>query len=173
MSRLAGGAVLLALLGLVPAPVLGQARDLADLSLEELANIEVTSVTGKSARLWSVAASIYVITGVSGVQWDQQDVMLADVERIEVISGPGSTIWGANAVNGVINVITRAAKDTQGTAAEFAAGNQETSGAARPGGTLGEHGHFRLYAKTQQLQNTRTAAGARDRSVLLRAKWTP
>src|SRR5207253_9835306 len=47
----------------------------------------------------------------SGVFWDVQDVPLADIDRIEVISGPGATLWGANAVNGVINVITKKAKD--------------------------------------------------------------
>src|SRR5439155_9431631 len=51
----------------------------------------------------------------AGVFWDVQDTLMEDIDRIEVISGPGSTLWGANAVNGVINVITRSAKDTQGT----------------------------------------------------------
>ena len=50
----------------------------------------------------------------AGVFWDQQDVLLEDIEQIEVISGPGATAWGANAVNGVINISTRPAKDTQG-----------------------------------------------------------
>jgi iron complex outermembrane receptor protein len=50
----------------------------------------------------------------SGVFWDVQDTLLEDIERIEVISGPGATLWGANAVNGVINVVTKAAKDSQG-----------------------------------------------------------
>src|SRR5258707_10106538 len=52
----------------------------------------------------------------SGVFWDVQQVTLADIDRIEVISGPGATLWGANAVNGVINVITKDAKDTPGVA---------------------------------------------------------
>jgi iron complex outermembrane receptor protein len=97
---------------------------------------------------------------MSGVFWDQQDVMLEDVERIEVISGPGATLWGANAVNGVINVITRAAKDTQGGLASMGAGNRGADAAFRYGGRLGANGNYRAYAKSFQQQNTETAAGA-------------
>src|SRR5436853_7108812 len=61
----------------------------------------------------------------SGVFWEAQDVLLDDIERIEVISGPGATLWGANAVNGVINVITRRASDTQGAFAYGRAGSLE------------------------------------------------
>ena len=61
----------------------------------------------------------------SGVLWDQQDVMLEDVERIEVVRGPGGTLWGANAVNGVINIITKSAKDTQGGLVSAGGGYQD------------------------------------------------
>jgi iron complex outermembrane receptor protein len=191
---------------------------LADLTLEQLANIEVTSVSRRSERLSDAPASIYVITsddirraGVrslsealrlapnlevarmgsakyaisargfnnaignkllvlidgrtiytplfSGVFWDQQNVMLEDVERIEVISGPGATLWGANAVNGVINVTTRAARDTQGTLASFGGGNLDEGAALRYGGKIGESGHYRVYGKTSELQNTKRANG--------------
>jgi iron complex outermembrane receptor protein len=71
--------------------------------------------------------------------------MLEDVERIEVISGPGGTLWGTNAVNGVINVITRTAKKTLGTLAAAGRGNRETDGALRYGGTLGADGNYRVY----------------------------
>ncbi len=59
----------------------------------------------------------------TGVYWDANEVMLEDVERIEVIRGPGGSLWGANAVNGVINIITRSAADTQGTLVAAGAGN--------------------------------------------------
>jgi iron complex outermembrane receptor protein len=95
----------------------------------------------------------------SGVFWDQQDVVLADIDRIEVISGPGATLWGANAVNGVINVITRAARETQGALAAVEGGSKEAQGSARYGGTLGEVGHFRLYANRLERQHTDTQAG--------------
>src|SRR6185312_3013116 len=67
----------------------------------------------------------------SGVYWDMQDVVPADIERIEVISGPGSTLWGANAVNGVINVITRKSSDTQGGLLDISIGNLEQSATLR------------------------------------------
>jgi iron complex outermembrane receptor protein len=198
----------------VPAP-----QDIADLSLEELAGIQVTSVSRRGEPLNEAAASIYVITSdairrsgastlpealrlapnlqvaridatqyaisargfnnaignkllvlidgrtvytpfFSGVLWDQQEVMLADVARIEVISGPGATLWGANAVNGVINIITRASTDTQGLLADVRAGNHERGAAVRYGLSLGEAGHLRLYGKTGRWENTETASGS-------------
>ncbi|HEX6266661.1 MAG TPA: TonB-dependent receptor plug domain-containing protein, partial [Burkholderiales bacterium] len=161
-----------------------QVSQLADLPLEALANIEITSVSRRPESLLDAPASIYVITAghirrsgatslpealrlapnlqvaridtgtyaisargfnavvankllvlidgrtiytplFSGVFWDQQEVMLEDVERIEIISGPGATLWGTNAVNGVINVITRDAAGTQGALVSAGAGNRE------------------------------------------------
>ena len=95
----------------------------------------------------------------SGVQWDQQDVMLEDVDRIEVISGPGATLWGANAVNGVINVVTLPASRTQGALAAVAGGTESNDVALRYGGPLGADGHFRVYAKSSELDSTETEAG--------------
>jgi iron complex outermembrane receptor protein len=84
----------------------------------------------------------------SGVFWDRQDYLLEDIDRIEVISGPGGTLWGANAVNGVINVISKSAKDTQGLYAEAAAGSALHSAvAARYGGQLAPNVYFRVYGK--------------------------
>ena len=183
---------------------------LLHMSLEELSNVEVTSVSKTSQSLSSAPASIYVITreeivraGVrsvpealrlapnlqvtqfnstdyeitarglgsnreaqnfsnkililvdgrsvynplfSGVAYDQIDVFMDDVERIEVISGPGATLWGSNAMNGVINIITRRAADTQGNLLRATAGDQEMGLALRHGrGFAG--GAIRAYAK--------------------------
>jgi iron complex outermembrane recepter protein len=83
----------------------------------------------------------------SGTYWEAQDVLLEDVERVEVIRGSGGTLWGANAVNGVINIITRHSRDTEGTYVEAKAGELESGVAIRHGSALGESGHFRAYAK--------------------------
>src|SRR6266700_696131 len=184
-----------------------QTPDLTQMSLEQLAKIEVTSVSKKEQKLSDTAAAIYVITqqdirnssatnvpellrGVPGldvmqmngtrwavsargfgdqyankmlvlidgrslfdtifpgVVWGKQDIMLEDIERIEIIRGPGATVWGTNAVNGVINIITKPAKETPGTLVTAGAGNRERSFAsARYGGALGRATHYRLYAK--------------------------
>jgi iron complex outermembrane receptor protein len=84
----------------------------------------------------------------SGVFWDIQDVLLEDIDRIEVISGPGGAVWGANAVNGVINIITRSAKDTQGLYAEGGGGTSLNDFAGvRYGGTIGTRTSYRAYGK--------------------------
>ena len=196
------------------------ARELAELSLEQLANLEITSVSKRPERLADAPASIFVITAdeirrsgartlpealrlapnlqvgqqssaainirargitnnspnkmlvlidgrsvysplFAGVFWDVQDVVLADVERIEVISGPGGTLWGVNAVNGVINVITRSSKATHGALVAAAGGDDLSSGAVRYGGALGATGDYRLFARYLDRDNTSTAAGAR------------
>jgi iron complex outermembrane receptor protein len=81
----------------------------------------------------------------SGIYMDAQDVVLDDVDRIEVISGPGATLWGANAMNGVINIITRSADATRGALVRAGAGNQEQRIDARYGGQLNEDTAFRFY----------------------------
>ena len=210
-------------------------ENLADLSLEQLGSIDVTSVSKHSERLLDAPASIYVITaedirrsGVSslpealrlapnlqvarinasqyaissrgfnnagnkllvlidgrivytplysGVLWYDQDVMLEDVERIEVISGPGGTLWGSNAVNGVINVITRTAQNTQGGLVSAGGGNLERGAAVRYGATLGESGHFRVYAKgfdethTDRENGTSASDGWERAQTGFRADW--
>ena len=194
---------------------------LAELSLEELANIEVTSVSRRSESIADAPAAIYVITPedirrsgahalpealrlaanllvaqidagqyaitargfnglaankllvlvdgrtiytplFSGVFWDQQDVLLEDVDRIEVISGPGATLWGSNAVNGVINIITRPAGDTQGTLASIGGGHRRQSAAVRYGAALGDRSHLRLHGKLTNLEPNQRADGVSD-----------
>lgn len=84
----------------------------------------------------------------SGVFWDEQDYLLGDIDRIEVISGPGGALWGANAVNGVINIITKSAEDTQGFSAEIGGGSQPHDlVGGRYGGQVGSETHFRVYGK--------------------------
>ena len=84
----------------------------------------------------------------SGVFWDGYGAMMEDIDRIEVIRGPGSTMWGANAVNGVINILTKDARDTQGGLVTFGGGSEERLfGAVRVGGTAGPSTHYRVYAR--------------------------
>jgi len=182
-------------------------EDLLSLSLEELMEVEVTSVSKRPERQRDAAAAVFVLTaedirrsgatsipdvlrlvpGVevarldshtwgitsrgfnnvfsdkllvlidgrsvytplfAGVFWDQQDVMLQDVERIEVIRGPGGTLWGANAVNGVINIITKPASETQGGLISAGGGTEDLGAfALRYGGEVKNLGHHRLSLK--------------------------
>jgi iron complex outermembrane receptor protein len=185
--------------------------DVQQMSIEQLANVEITSVSKAPQSLSTAAASVYVISHddvirsgatslpdmlrlapnlevmqtspanyeitargfngnspdqnfpdkllvlidgrsvytplYSGVYWDMQDVLPGDIERIEVVSGPGGTLWGANAVNGVINIITRKAADTQGGVVTLGVGDQYSSASLQYGGALGDDVHYRLYAK--------------------------
>lgn len=82
----------------------------------------------------------------SGVFWDVQDTMMEDIDRIEVVRGPGATVWGANAMNGVINIISKSAADTQGLLVSGGGGNFDRAFAeARYGGTLGSNTFYRVY----------------------------
>ncbi|HTI72810.1 MAG TPA: TonB-dependent receptor [Candidatus Limnocylindria bacterium] len=85
---------------------------------------------------------------LSGVFWEIQDTVLEDLDRIEVVRGPGGTLWGANAVNGVINIVSKSARDTQGTLVVAGAGTEERGMATvRYGGKLGESTYYRVYGK--------------------------
>src|SRR5437763_8386467 len=140
-------------------------------ALRLAANLQVSQV---DARQWAISARgfnsttanklLVLIDGrtvytplFSGVFWDAQDVSLSEIDRIEVISGPGATLWGANAVNGVINVITKEVKDTPGLSLVGGGGTAlQGFGTARYGSTLGPRANFRLYGK----------GFARDRTLL-------
>ncbi|HET7175843.1 MAG TPA: TonB-dependent receptor [Gammaproteobacteria bacterium] len=213
---------LLALAALCVAPPLHAASkadsDLANLSLQELADIPVTSVSKKPEPLADAAASVYVITNdeirrsgartlpealrlapnlevaqvsangwaisargsdatsadkllvlidgrivysplLNGTFWDAQNVMLEDIDRIEVISGPGGTLWGTNAVNGVINIITRKSQDTDGALATAGGGRYGADGDARYGADLEDGGSYRVYGMVKDSYATSNLAG--------------
>src|SRR5438309_4013916 len=187
--------------------------ELTELSLEDLMNIEVTSVSKKPERLSDAAAAVYVITRedirrsgytsipeilrlapnlqvarvdssqyaitargfnstsankllvlidgrtvytplFSGVFWDVQDTLIEDIERIEIISGPGGTLWGSNAVNGGITIITRHSRDTTGALVSLGAGTEELGAGVRYGAKLGEDATLRVYGKGFNRDNT-------------------
>ncbi len=96
----------------------------------------------------------------SGVYWDVQDTVLEDIDRIEVIRGPGASLWGANAVNGVINIITKSAADTQGNLTSVTVGTGDRAIVSqRYGGTFGENGHYRIYGKYTDREDNKSPAG--------------
>ena len=106
-----------------------------------------SSVNSEKLLVLADSRSIYTPL-YSGVFWDVQGYLLEDVDRIEVIRGPGATQWGSNAVNGVINIQTKSARDTQGAYAEAAMGDELRGFAgARYGGTIAEDGYYRFYAQ--------------------------
>ncbi|HEV1283838.1 MAG TPA: TonB-dependent receptor plug domain-containing protein, partial [Bryobacteraceae bacterium] len=210
---------------------------LADRSLEELMNIEVTSVSKKVQRLGSTAASVFVITaedirrsGISilpellrlapGVQvsrlssggwaigirgfndeysnkllvlvdgrsaynefygtvfWDTLNIAIDDIERIEVIRGPGAAMWGTNAVNGVINIITKSAKATQGGLVAGGGGSAATStGSVRYGGEASPGAFYRVGAQNttydpfQIVNSASPSFGWLNRSGDFRLDW--
>ncbi|MES3022603.1 MAG: TonB-dependent receptor [Pseudomonadota bacterium] len=213
--------------------------DIADLSIEELSNIQITSVSKKPERIADAAAAVFVITAddirragarsvaealrlapnlqvamvsasahaitarglngsnnsspnkllvlidgrsvysplFSGVFWDVQDVLLEDIERIEVVSGPGGTLWGVNAVNGVINITTRAAGQSKGALLALAAGERGSEAAFRYGKGDAD-GAWRVYGKALGRRHGERADGRDNEDawhknqIGFRADWT-
>ncbi|HEY7641000.1 MAG TPA: TonB-dependent receptor [Steroidobacteraceae bacterium] len=106
-----------------------------------------SSINSEKLLVMSDSRSIYTPL-VSGVFWDVQDYVMEDIERIEVIRGPGASLWGSNAVNGVINITTKHARNTQGSFLSAEVGTEELgSVAGRYGGTFGESGFFRVFGQ--------------------------
>jgi iron complex outermembrane receptor protein len=200
------------------------ASELSELSIEELANVPVTTVSRRAESLAQAPAATYVITHeqivrsgaqtlpeilrlapnltvvqtsasswqigargligslpaqnfsnkllvlidgrsvytplFSGVYWDLQDVLPEDIERIEVISGPAGTLWGANAVNGVVNIITRGAEQTRGGFASGEGGPHESAVGLRYGAALGATASWRAYLHANHRGDSLTATGA-------------
>lgn len=138
-------------------------------ALRLASNLEVAQI---DSRQWAITARgfnnvfadkmLVLIDGRSvytplyaGVYWDVQDTLIEDIDRIEVISGPGATQWGANAVNGVINVTTKSAKDTQGGLLLGGAGRElSDSAGVRYGGQLAPGVYYRVYGKYFERSNT-------------------
>ena len=96
----------------------------------------------------------------AGVFWEAQDLVIADIDRIEIVRGPGGTLWGANAVNGIIHVITKNAADTRGTFVNAALGTNTLGPVAvRHGGRLGNSGSYRVYAKAREEDGSTLLSG--------------
>lgn len=134
-----------------------------------------SSVNSEKLLVLSDTRSIYTPL-YSGVFWDAQEYLLADIDRVEVIRGPGAALWGSNAVNGVINIQTKSAMQTQGTHLEADVGSERVAAAARYGGeTNGVY--YRVFAQHKQLDSTfNPTSQSDDRSRLthagMRTDWS-
>lgn len=96
----------------------------------------------------------------SGTLWETLDMLMENIERIEVIRGPGATLWGANAVNGVINIISKSAKKTQGTQLSVAGGNEQVFGSARYGFQIDKNSFGRVHVQGKKHDNYNDTSGA-------------
>lgn len=198
----------------------GFSRELASLDIEQLMNIQVSSVSRREESVFSAPASAFVITAddirrsgytslpeilrlapnlqvarvnayeysitsrgfnnrvgnkllvlmdgrtlytplFSGMFWEMQGINPGDIDRIEVISGPGGTLWGANAVNGVINIISKNAAETRSTLMTANAGNFERGASVRVGGSMGSDTAWRIYGRAHEWDRTIPTSNAR------------
>jgi len=219
-AKLPSGLRLVAGLLLLSISSFAQRQDLTLLSLEDLANVQVTSASKKSESLAAAPAAIFVLTGedlrrggfttlpdalrmvpglyvvqttphswqvsargfsdlnnnkmlvlvdgrsvytpvYGGVYWDALELPLEDIERVEVIRGPGGTLWGANAVNGVINIVTKPSEQTQGwegsTSADLDLGY---TASAQYGGKAGPNATYRIFGKSSYWEPFNSPSGA-------------
>ncbi|HEX4300330.1 MAG TPA: TonB-dependent receptor, partial [Gammaproteobacteria bacterium] len=131
------------------------------------ANANSWAISARGSNATSADKLLVLIDGrivysplFSGTFWEIQGVMLEDVDRIEVISGPGGTLWGTNAVNGVINIITKKAGDTQGALASASGGRRGADGDVRYGGQFKDGGSYRVYAMSTNTYAATTTAVA-------------
>ena len=108
----------------------------------------------------------------SGVFWDVQGTMIEDLDRIEVIRGPGATLWGANAVNGVINIMSRSAKETQGVLVTAGGGTEERGfGGVRYGGKFNDSAFFRVYGTYLNRDDSALPNGASANDAWQLGRW--
>ncbi|MGZ4976365.1 MAG: TonB-dependent receptor plug domain-containing protein [Methylobacter sp.] len=98
--------------------------------------------------------------GFSGTLWETLDMLMENIERIEVIRGPGATLWGANAVNGVINIISKNAKKTQGTELSVTVGDEQVFGSARYGFQIDKHSFGRVHVQSKKHDSYVNTSGA-------------
>ena len=119
-----------------------------------------SGVDSQDVLVLSDSRSIYTPL-FAGVFWDVQDYLMDDIDRIEVIRGPGGALWGSNAVNGVINIVTKSAQDTQGGYIEAGTGTQErVTAAAQYGGEFGDNAYYRVFGKFSDQDAESYPAGA-------------
>ncbi len=193
--------------------------DLTELSLQELMDVEITTLGRRQQKLTDTAAAVFVITqedirrsgatcipellrmvpgfhvarmasdrwaiasrgfngsfsnkllvlmdgrsvynaAYAGVYWNVQDLVLDDIARIEVIRGPGASLWGSNAVNGIVNIVTKTARERQGPLVSVTTGTEERfAGAVRYGGALGQSAHYTAYTKRADRDESVTSLG--------------
>ena len=107
----------------------------------------------------------------SGVFWDEQDTILDDIDRIEVIRGPGASLWGANAVNGVINIVNKNAKQTQGFLGSVVAGDEESKATLRYGGLINQKTAYRFYIKAKEVDSLKKLHNGSTHDDWRMLKW--